>query len=187
MAVCSGVTRPTTDGCLHRKSPLGAAAMEGQDGGGVCIGRKHCGDCVRAHIACSWALIAGGASGWLPLLSGAAANLALFGLSPLCQHTLNSGANAEMEELCFSPISCLFYWGLLPSCETVLSPSPAKVPVLAGLQQSALLSSIGQLGGDHGEGWPPRLRAWQSNLLCVSEWQKSATQSFLRYYHRPLE
>ncbi len=75
-----------------------------------------------------WALIAGDAPGWLPLLSGAAANLALFGLSPLCQQTLNSGANAGMEGLCSSPISCFIYWDLLPSCETVPSPFLAKCP-----------------------------------------------------------
>ncbi len=127
VAVCSGVTRPTTARCLHRKRPLGVAAIKGQDGGGACIGGKHCGDCVSAHIACSWALNAGGASGWLPLLSGAAANLALFGLGPLCQQTLNSGANAEMEEISAvpslalstgpsSPLAKRYSRPLLPKC-----------------------------------------------------------------------
>ena len=170
-----------------QKTPPGRRCNEGARWRGCLYWRE----ALRGLCECTHCLLLGLECGrclWMaaPFVRGSSKLGLVWPRSPL-------PANAQLRSKCrdggnlCSPIFCFIYWDLLRSCETVLSPSPAKVPVLAGLQQSALLSSIGQLGGDHGEGWPPRLRAWRSNLLCVSEWQGSASQGFPRYYHRPLE
>ncbi len=64
----------------------------------------------------------------LLFLAQAAANFALLGLTPLCQHMINPGANSSVEEKPRSPISCPVYCEALPFCETVLLPFAAEVP-----------------------------------------------------------